>query len=86
MVHKTVARQDGGQGGFPRKSRRYFAICVLLLIFFKNNGAGQLTGRQVMGEVEVDPGVEAVRVMAGDHGVEVLRQILAELGAEGSDD
>jgi hypothetical protein len=33
-----------------------------------------------MGEVEVDPGIEAVRVMSGDHGVEVLREILAELG------
>ncbi len=31
---------------------------------------------------EEDPGVEAVRVMSGDHGVEVLRDILAELGAE----
>jgi hypothetical protein len=35
-----------------------------------------------MGEVEVEPGVEAVRVMAGDHGVEVLREILAEMGEE----
>jgi hypothetical protein len=44
-----------------------------------------------MGEVEVEPGVEAVRVMSGDNpfgglrvfarlrGVEVLREILAEL-------
>ena len=31
-----------------------------------------------------DPGVEAVRVMSGDHGVEVLREILAELGTEGN--
>jgi hypothetical protein len=36
-----------------------------------------------MGEVEVAPGIEAVRVMSGDHGVEVLREILAALGAEG---
>jgi len=35
---------------------------------------------------EEDPGVEAVRVMSGDHGVEVLREILAELGAEGAAD
>jgi hypothetical protein len=34
-----------------------------------------------MGEVE--PGIEAVRVMSGDHGVEVLREILAAMGAEG---
>jgi hypothetical protein len=36
-----------------------------------------------MGEFEVEPGVEAVRVMAGDHGVEVLLDILAAMGAEG---
>ena len=29
---------------------------------------------------EEDPGVEAVRVMSGDHGVEVLQDILSELG------
>jgi hypothetical protein len=33
-----------------------------------------------MGEVEVEPGIEAVRVMSGDHGVEVLREILAAMG------
>ena len=33
-----------------------------------------------MGEVEVDPGIEAVRVLSGDHGVELLREILAEMG------
>ena len=37
-----------------------------------------------MGEAQVDPGIEAVRVMSGDHGVEVLREILAELGREGN--
>jgi hypothetical protein len=34
-----------------------------------------------MGEVEVEPGIEAVRVMSGNHGVEVLREILAAMGA-----
>jgi hypothetical protein len=39
-----------------------------------------------MGEVEEDSGVEAVRQLAGDHGVEVLLDILAELGARGGAD